>query len=65
MENVREVTRDALKANTLVLRVTDRHGEQVIESFTLNGLAEALRSLPCTNLDCTGLLRTGGYIERK
>jgi hypothetical protein len=47
MSEVKTFTAAALTAESVTLRVTDRDGDVVTESFKLDGLAEALRTLPC------------------
>jgi hypothetical protein len=47
MENVEAFTAQSLQAATVTLRVTDRDGETITDRFSLNGLAAALKQLPC------------------
>jgi hypothetical protein len=47
MQNVPEFVNRALGASTVVLRVTDKDGDQVTDEFKLTGLADALKLLPC------------------
>jgi hypothetical protein len=44
---VAEFTTQAMVAQRVVLRVTDRDGEQLTDTFSLNGLTKALPQLPC------------------
>jgi hypothetical protein len=47
MGKVRAFITQAKQSSTVVLRVTDRDGEMITDSFKLDGLSEALRALPC------------------
>jgi hypothetical protein len=46
-KDTQKFTTQALTAGTVTLRVTDRDGDRMTETFKLDGLAEALRQLPC------------------
>ena len=47
MSHVKTFTTMAQTAGSVVVRVTDRDGDVVTETFKLDGLVEALRTLPC------------------
>jgi hypothetical protein len=47
MSDVKTFTASALTATSVLLRVMDRDGDVVTETFKLDGLAEALGTLPC------------------
>ena len=47
MSQVKTFTSMAQTADSVTLRVMDRDGDVVTETFRLDGLAEALRTLPC------------------
>jgi hypothetical protein len=49
MSDVQAFTQEALTAETVLLRVTDVDGDSITASFKLDGLAEALKTLPCAN----------------
>jgi hypothetical protein len=44
---VKSFTAKALVDSSVTLRVIDRDGESITETFSLNGLAEVLQRLPC------------------
>jgi hypothetical protein len=45
--SVREFTQQALEANNVVAGVHDEGGQQVTDSFDLDGLDLALKKMPC------------------
>jgi hypothetical protein len=47
MDQVRPFTAEALQSGTVTLRVIDRDGDTVTDTFKLDGLTEALKWLPC------------------
>jgi len=47
MRDVPAFVQSALTTGTVVLRVTDRDGDQITDQFKLDGLVDALKHLPC------------------
>jgi hypothetical protein len=47
IRDITSFTQQALAGDTIAVRVTDSEGDTIADSFKLNGLADALKALPC------------------
>lgn len=54
MRLVNPITQQAMGAARMIMRVRDSDGEELTDTFTIEGLGEALKSLPCATRALSG-----------
>jgi hypothetical protein len=54
MRLVNPITQQAMAASRIVMRVRDSDGEELTDAFNIDGLGEALKSLPCATRALAG-----------